>query len=1075
MAPNVCSVNPFYNFDFWANQTAPNEPEIVELTVFMPNGILLLLKIPKTATLAEVKEDLWEEAERKPLFGHLKDKSLYVLGMVTKYSSDEMHDETKRICDIQPYFCMFRVTSKQVAVNNKLNKNINCLIGKSLNDYKIINNPEVNDFRYKMNLLADEISTKRHKMTLAEKLAYQYPLRLATTTELPENVKIRLRNDHFVLVAKFHNDETSSFTFNVPYYITPAKMLDMILTKKALTMNAKGDRAADYILKVCGQDEYLYGEHPLVQFLYIQDTLSRVGVPTLVIKPLANVEIFEDSIYQSTKDIMRSSKNQSVCTLRKKGRQVLSWELDFPFQCHIQIIRDLNIADDNRYNEIGVQVGLFHGGKSLCEPQRTTEKTLTSQRTINWDEDLTFNINVLNLPRMTRLCFVVYEVVKNAKYSGTKTRRLKDTNKDIHINPLCWANTTVFDFKNQLKTGTITLYTWTYMETQDAQSEDLLHPLGTVEQNPRTGECASLTVSFHNYNVENTATIIYPNEETVLTHAEENRKTKDLSRSSEQDPRNVRDILAPFMHNDRLNEIHENDRDAIWAKRKQILDEEPDGLPCLLHCIEWKNRDEVAEVTSLLKQWPKVSIERALELLDYAYADQAVRRYAVDCLQIIKDEELLLYLLQLVQAIKHESYLYCDLVEFLLKRALHNQRIGHFLFWHLRSEIPFPSVQIRFGLILEAYLTGSQEHIAALLKQAECLDKLKQCSDQVKKGGKERGRVLLQEFLQQTHNMEAITDVICPLNPSFRCKRVKTEKCKVMDSKMRPLWFVYENADMHGEDIYIIFKNGDDLRQDMFTLQMLRIMDRVWKSSGYDFRMIPYSCISMDRRQGMIEVVLNAETIANIQKERGMFSATSPFKKGSLLTWLKEHNQTDEQLQKAIQEFTLSCAGYCVATYVLGVADRHSDNIMVKKTGQLFHIDFGHILGHFKEKFGFRRERVPFVLTHDFVYVINKGQTNNKKSADEFRNFQELCETAFIILRRHGCLILSLFSMMISTGLPELSSEKDLNYLRETLVLDLTEEEARQHFKSKFSEALENSWKTSLNWASHNFSKNNKQ
>jgi hypothetical protein len=41
---------------------------------------------------------------------------------------------------------------------------------------------------------------------------------------------------------------------------------------------------------------------------------------------------------------------------------------------------------------------------------------------------------------------------------------------------------------------------------------------------------------------------------------------------------------------------------------------------------------------------------------------------------------------------------------------------------------------------------------------------------------------------------------------------------------------------------------------------------------------------------------------------------------------------------------------------------------------------------------------------------------------------------AFLILRRQGSLILSLFAMMISTGLPELSSEKDLMYIQETLV-----------------------------------------
>lgn len=106
----------------------------------------------------------------------------------------------------------------------------------------------------------------------------------------------------------------------------------------------------------------------------------------------------------------------------------------------------------------------------------------------------------------------------------------------------------------------------------------------------------------------------------------------------------------------------------------------------------------------------------------------------------------------------------------------------------------------------------------------------------------------------------------------------RIEKCRVMDSKMRPLWLVFENSDPFGEDIYLILKDGDDLRQDMLTLQMLRIMDKLWKKEGLDLRMNPYGCISTADKVGMIEVVLNAETIANIQKEKGTFSATAAFR-----------------------------------------------------------------------------------------------------------------------------------------------------------------------------------------------------
>lgn len=58
---------------------------------------------------------------------------------------------------------------------------------------------------------------------------------------------------------------------------------------------------------------------------------------------------------------------------------------------------------------------------------------------------------------------------------------------------------------------------------------------------------------------------------------------------------------------------------------------------------------------------------------------------------------------------------------------------------------------------------------------------------------------------------------------------------------------------------------------------------------------------------------------------------------------------------------------------------------------QLFHIDFGHFLGNFKRKLGINRERVPFILTYDFVHVIQQGRTNNSEKFERYIVFVSVC------------------------------------------------------------------------------------
>ncbi|XP_048097198.1 phosphatidylinositol 4,5-bisphosphate 3-kinase catalytic subunit delta isoform isoform X1 [Alosa alosa] len=1037
------------------------EGQLVTVDFLLPTGIYLMLEVSRNDTIATIKKMLWRHARSEPLYGALGDPDVYVFTCINITAErEDLEDEQRRLCDVRPFLPILRLVAREGdRVEKLINAQISLLIGKGLHEFETQKNHEVKEFRTKIRTFCEDHAQERQRLPWHEWMEYNFPCDLEPCPTMSHSGKLRNIKKIFVNV-KFEASE-ESFMLQLEPQDVPATLIGKALRKKATVFRpASKEKPEDYTLQIMGRWEFIYGKYPFCQFKYIFSCLHAGVPPHLIMVHRSTISKYqeEQSCLSNQVSLGRPSSKPPPLPIKKCLVLPLSLQqntsslrsIQEPF--YIQLLQGSRVNADEGMKLV-VQAGLFHGSELLCKVVTSNEVNVCSEPV--WDQKLVFDISVGDLPRMTRLCFALYAVIATTK----KPRSTKKKNKRADC-PLAWVNTMVFDYKDQLKTGEVSLSTWP--SVPDDKS-DLLNPMGTVEKNPNIDSTACLLIHFP---IIRPHPLCYP----PLVQISEMETNGEKVAATKEEYMKLKEIVD----NKNFTEIFEDEKELLWKMRTEVRRLYPESLSKLLLVTKWNKHEDVAQMVSLLWNWPDLPAIHALELLDYCFPDPHVRSFTIRCLRKLRDEELFQYLLQLVQVLKYESYLDCDLARFLLERSLSNKKIGHFLFWHLRSEMHVSSVSLRFGLILEAYCRGSIYHMKGLVKQNEALNKMKALNDFVKSGSQKASRQQttadMQICIKQEAYLEALSDLLSPLNPSIILSEICADRCKFMDSKMKPLWLMYKNKWMSSDTVGLIFKNGDDLRQDMLALQMIQLMDILWKKEGLDLRMVPYGCLSTGNKTGLIEVVKNSDTIANIQLYNSTSAATAAFNKDALLNWLKSKNPGDK-LDEAIEEFTLSCAGYCVATYVLGIADRHSDNIMIRESGQLFHIDFGHFLGNFKTKFRINRERVPFILTYDFVHVIQEGKTNN---SEKFERFRECCEQAYKILCRNGILFVNLFALMRAAGLPELSSAKDIQYLKDSLALGKSEEEALKNFKVKFNEALRESWKTKVNWMMHALSKDNR-
>ncbi|XP_037551594.1 phosphatidylinositol 4,5-bisphosphate 3-kinase catalytic subunit gamma isoform [Nematolebias whitei] len=951
---------------------------------------------------------------------------------------------------------------------------LNYLIGYDATDVSNVHDDELEFTRRKL------LTPRRIELSDRDPKLYSMDP-WVTCKPLPEHLLSKVNNGYILVVIHV---STSSHTIKVSIDDTPSEVLANFLAKTANKRVLLGipDNVceSDFVLRVCGREEYLYGEKPLQNFNWIRQCLKNGEEIHLVLETLLDPELdlVQKEDWAQVDDCTGVAGTHEQLTIAEKDHErvftISMWDCNRKFRVKVLGI-DIPTLPKVPDFTVFVEASIFHGQQLLAQ-ERTSSKTFNEE--VLWNCWLEFNIKIKDLPKGARLNLQVIcgkqPQLPNAKSgsyhdntAGTGCLEGKTKNRLLY-----YVNLLLVDHRSLLRQGEFILHMWKMPEKSEESSSSINADKLTSATNPDKASSMAVAILLDKY--------CYP---VVLPKSRDMgrdcgaEEAEGGERGQREMPNHLKKQFEAIVSTDPLHPLSPEDKELLWHFRHECM-RDPRAYPKLLGSVRWGKQEDVLAMHCLLERssaWDTSGLDvgLAMQLLDCHYSDAHVRSMAVRKLETLEDDDVLRYLLQLVQAVKFEPYHDSALVRFLLKRALRSKRIGHFLFWFLRSEIAQSMhYQQRYAVLLEAYLRGcGEDMLQDFRKQVEMTEALQKVTREIKAMSADKYDVTAQVVFQLRQKLETLQtsglpeSFRVPYDPGLRAGALLIEQCKVMASKKKPLWLQFKKADpttLSKDPIGIIFKDGDDLRQDMLILQILLIMESIWETESLDLCLLPYGCISTGNRIGMIEIVKDATTIANIQQS--VVGSTGAFKDEILHQWLRDKCVSEDKFQQAVERFLYSCGGYCVATYVLGIGDRHNDNIMITESGNLFHIDFGHILGNYKSFMGISKEWVPFVLTPDFLYVMG---TSGKKSSPHFQKFQDVCVKAYLALRHHTNLLIILFSMMLMTGMPQLTSKEDIEYIREALTVGRSEDEAQRHLLDQIEICREKGWMVQINWFVH--------
>jgi len=395
----------------------------------------------------------------------------------------------------------------------------------------------------------------------------------------------------------------------------------------------------------------------------------------------------------------------------------------------------------------------------------------------------------------------------------------------------------------------------------------------------------------------------------------------------------------------------------------------------------------------------KLSIEDCIQLLNQKVRYNPVRRLALSFMSSCPDTELKNHISYIV---RHSLYA-STINEWLIKKCAQSEIIANETFWELQTyfskENHLQTKKVNSEVIHEALAAWSQAVPEAAHQKVICGQKFDQMirTAYFESGGgpEEVARAFA---ISQNCQFTLPTDINQTEEFKVDYKAIQVKESGT-SPVLIPMYPTVQSVPSVPEQKVLLLWKPVDIRKEQIILNTIRTMKLVLlKEEGLDLPIVDYALRPTGAIGGFVEIVPNCISLSELRKTDT-----------GILPWLIEQNEKAQVTAGYLRErFLESCAAYCIITFLLGIGDRHLDNILLRSDGCLFHIDYGFVLG---------QDPKP-VKTPEMRITVEMLAALGGRESEAYKRFQALCSRIYNCLRRNVNLFICMLRMFVEADPP---------------------------------------------------------